>query len=90
MARFAWWQTHARDEEVGGEDSSGHLVRARRHLEYVGYELRHLRQALDQNGGLSVFLMFNAHHEATWFVLLWYEPVQRLERVLDTLQKDWE
>ena len=39
--------------------------------------------------GDTLFLMFNAHHQAVRFVLPKIEPVERWERVLDTAQLFW-
>ena len=47
----------------------------------------------DENGdpitGDTLFLMFNAHHEAMPFVLPRFQPAQSWETVLDTSLKDW-
>ena len=47
----------------------------------------------DENGhrisGDTLFLMFNAHHEVTQFVLPQHDPAHRWETVLDTSRTDW-
>lgn len=39
--------------------------------------------------GDTLFLMFNAHHDATRFFLPRRRPTEQWERLLDTSQKEW-
>jgi len=55
----------------------------------VGTEIEETDKNGDPIVGDTLFLLFNAHHDATRFVLPPHEAGQRWERVLDTSRSDW-
>jgi glycogen operon protein len=55
----------------------------------VGTEIEETDENGDPIVGDTLFLMFNAHHDAIRFVLPPHEEGQRWERLLDTSRRDW-
>ena len=83
---ITWFEPNGRemsDDAWGASSVRGLGVRL------LGTEIEEVDELGDPISGDTLFLMFNAHHEAIRFVLPRREPAQRWERVLDTSQRDW-
>ena len=55
----------------------------------LGTEIEETDEKGDPVSGDTLLLLFNAHHEATRFVLPRNEPTLRWEQMLDTSEQDW-
>jgi glycogen operon protein len=83
---ITWFEPNGRemsDEEWDASSMHGLGVRL------LGTEIEEVDELGDPIAGDTLFLMFNAHHEAIAFVLPGQTPGQDWERLLDTSETDW-